>query len=279
MLIKWLSSTLWDLGWFYLFGKMFLEFAFLSGNLLLKPNLASRLSFIRVLLELEQYWHSHIILALARFWNHVLFVHKFFLERAFKSLLFGFEILIFFEEGVLLSALSCLIGLSIQVSVMENHLFVFSQFTTSCEERKEIFPVDCGWLVVRIDSEQDLIESFLFTVNWLPNEVINPLIEVGILADFDQEIFAVYLVNVFSAFFFRLHETASEVIDPLAGKVHVDFLLDVLKSVFLNHGQYPLHTLLNLLFLLIFDQLTIQLNFYVLRANCFCQDVKLGRLK
>ena len=83
MLIKWLSSALRNLGRFYLLGKMFLEFALISGYLLLKPNLASWLSFVRVLLELKQYWYSHIILALASFGNHVLFVHKFLLEWAF----------------------------------------------------------------------------------------------------------------------------------------------------------------------------------------------------
>jgi hypothetical protein len=76
-----------------------------------------------------------------------------------------------------------------------------------------------------------------------------------------------------------LHETTSEVVNPLAGKINVNFLLNVLQSVFLNNRKNSLHSLFSLLLFLVFDQLTIELNFCVLRTESFGQCVESWRLE
>ena len=123
--------------------------------------------------------------------------------------------------------------------------------------------------MIGVDSEQYLVKSLFLAINWLSYEIIDSFVKVRVLTYFDQEIFTVYLINVFRAFFLWLHETTSKVVNPLAGKVNINFLLDVLKSIFLNHRKNTLHSLLSLFLLLVFDKLTIELNFCVLRADSF----------
>lgn len=81
ILVQRLSSTLWNFSRFNLLGKMLLKFSFTSGDFFLNPNLSGWLSFIWVLLELEQNRHSHIVLSFASLGNHVLLVDQLFFQR------------------------------------------------------------------------------------------------------------------------------------------------------------------------------------------------------